>query len=151
MATMHCASCAKSFQPHPQTPKQTYCSTPQCQSARRRQWQRDKLQTDADYRANQVSAQRAWLARNPDIWREYREAHPEYTERNRAAQIQRNAKARSRKIAKMDMPRLSPHLPSGMYRLTLISDGEIAEMDVWTVQITVHADQNEFHREIAKR
>lgn len=31
MAIKHCAACAQTFQPYPQTPNQTYCSAPECQ------------------------------------------------------------------------------------------------------------------------
>ena len=39
------------------TPIQT---TKLCQKERRRQWQKNKLQTDPDYRDNQARAQKAW-------------------------------------------------------------------------------------------
>ncbi|PXF54723.1 MAG: hypothetical protein C4B58_15655, partial [Deltaproteobacteria bacterium] len=45
---------------------------PECQKARRRKWQKEKLATDEAYRANQADCQMAWRQRNPDYWRRYR-------------------------------------------------------------------------------
>lgn len=72
MARMACASCGREFTVRPQSPKQTYCSEPECQRERRRRWSKAKLESDPDYRANQLAAQRAWHARNPGYWQTYR-------------------------------------------------------------------------------
>ena len=124
MGNKQCVACGQPFQPRPQVPQQSYCSVPGCQRERRRQWQRLKLQSDPDYQDNQARAQQAWNQRNPDYSRKYRESHPEYVERNRALQHKRNAK-------NMVDP--------------------IAKMDVWTVEITVHACVCVPPVEIAKR
>ncbi len=117
MKSKQCAACGQPFQPCPQVPQQSYCSAPDCQRERRRQWQRLKLQTDPDYQGNQSSAQRGWLDRNPDYWRKYRTSHPEYAERNRVLQQGRNAKTRIGSIAKMDVSNPGIPLPAGIYRL----------------------------------
>ena len=91
------------------------------------------------------------MQRNPNYWREYRESHPEYVERNRVRQRERNAKVRGRSIAKMDVSISSALLPSGIYHLSLVTDAGIAKMDVWTVEITVLACQCLSGVEIAKR
>lgn len=72
MVELTCASCGRVFPVRPQSPKQTYCGASECQRERRRRWNRAKLKTDPDYRANQAAAQRAWHARNPDYWQTYR-------------------------------------------------------------------------------
>jgi hypothetical protein len=72
MTQMVCVSCGREFRVRPQSPKQTFCSDPECQRERRRRWSRDKLESDQDYRANQLAAQQAWHARNPDYWQIYR-------------------------------------------------------------------------------
>ena len=69
MITKRCACCGQTFEPLPQVPDQAFCSSPDCQRARRRQWQRDKLKSDGDYRINQQDAQLAWTQRNQDYWR----------------------------------------------------------------------------------
>ena len=151
MTTKRCACCGKPFQPRPQVSNQTYCAASECQRERRRRWQRDKLKTDADYRDNQSRAQRAWLDRHPEYWREYRDAHPEYVERNRVLQQGRNAKVLASPVAKMDVSEPALPLPSGVYHLSLATDSGIAKMDVWTVEIRVHACECVPHVVIAKR
>ncbi len=44
----NCAHCGQAFQPHPQVPNQTYCSSAECQRARKLRWQQNKLRTDPD-------------------------------------------------------------------------------------------------------
>ena len=151
MENKQCVACSQLFQPRPQVPDQSYCSAPACQRERRKQWQRQKLQTDPDYQNNQARAQKAWMQRNPNYWREYRETHPEYVERNRVRQRERNAKVTGHSVAKMDVSMPSTLLPSGIYHLSLVTDAGIAKMDVWTVEITVHACQCLSRSEIAKR
>ena len=75
-------TCGELFKPHLHGPHQSYCSAPDCQHERRRQWQRLKLQGDPVYQDNQSRAQQAWSQRNPNYWREYREVHPQYVECN---------------------------------------------------------------------
>ena len=151
MENKQCVACSQLFQPRPQVPHQSYCSAPDCQRERRRQWQRLKLQTDLDYQNNQSRAQQAWCQRNPNYWRDYREANPQYVERNRALQQARNAKGSASSIAKMDVSIPQMPLPSGIYRLTLVNGAGIAKMDAWTVEITVHACECVPRVEIAKR
>ena len=74
MTTRLCAHCGHPFEPRPQVPDQAFCSAPECQRARKRDWQRAKLQSDPDYRINQQAAQRAWSQRNHDYWRNHRDA-----------------------------------------------------------------------------
>ncbi|MFZ6673664.1 hypothetical protein [Undibacterium sp. Xuan67W] len=151
MEIKHCVTCGQVFQPRPQVPQQCYCSAKECQRERRRRWQRDKLKHDPDYQDNQARAQQAWSNRNSNYWREYREAHPEYVDRNRTQQRERNQRPQNAAIAKMDVSIPVIPLPSGIYRLHLIVPNEIAKMDVWTVEITAHACQCVPHVEIAKR
>jgi len=91
------------------------------------------------------------MQRNPDYWRKYRDSHPEYVERNRLRQKQRNAKATRQSIAKMDVPLRETPFPSGVYQLRLVTDAGIAKMDVWTVEITVRACHSLSPDDIAKR
>lgn len=73
--TRRCACCDRPFEPRPQVPNQAFCSSPNCQRARKLHWQQDKLRTDPDYRDNQRDAQRAWFDRHPGYWRAYRAAN----------------------------------------------------------------------------
>ena len=142
MKSKQCAGCGEAFHPRPQTPKQTYCPAPACQRERRRRWQRTRRQHDAEYRDNQSRAQASWAARHPDYWREYRQTHPEADERNRALQRERDARRRTRVLAKMDASTAVSPVPSGTYRLSPVTPGNLAKMDAWMVQITLVSTQN---------
>ncbi len=126
-----CVACGQEFRPSPQVPQQCFCSAKECQRERRRRWQRDKMRSDPDYQDNQKRAQHAWNKRNPDYWRKYREAHPEYAQRNQTMQHERNQGA----IAKMDVSTPPLPMPSGIYRLIPIGPADFAKMDSWTVEI----------------
>jgi hypothetical protein len=97
-----CVACGNPFRPRSQNPNQHYCSALACQRERRRQWQRQHLQSDPDYRDNQARAQANWRARHPNYWRRYRATHPAYLDRNRSMQRQRNACRRAKSVANMD-------------------------------------------------
>jgi len=117
---------------------QQYCSNPQCQKARKRRWQKEKLLKDSDYQANQAEAQRQWRSRNKDYWREYRRKNPAYTEKNRLDQRERNRRRRSGSgIAKMDEQKVKTLIPSGRYRLVPFCNPGIAKMDELIVQLAV--------------
>jgi hypothetical protein len=110
---------------------------PACQRERRRRWQVAKRKSDPDYQDNQIRAQRGWRDRNPDYWREYRRTHPQYRERNRTLQQERNDRRQKRLIAKMDVRTPVFPIPSGIYQISKASPTGIANMGVWTVQITL--------------
>lgn len=130
--TRLCACCGKPFEPRPQVPDQAYCSAPDCQRARKRQWQRAKLQSDPDYRINQRAAQQAWSQRNQDYWRNYRDDQPEYAQRNRERQRLRDANEADVDLAKMDVC----DLPTGLYRITRHPAFPRVNGDSWVVEIT---------------
>lgn len=144
MGRKRCAACGDGFSPCRHVPDQQYCSKPACQRERRRRWQRDKLQQDADYRANQAAAQRRWRARHPDYWRNYRQRHSEYTARNREKQRERNRR-RGRDgtrplpapIANMDGYEEINRITSGTYRIMPAAGSGIAKMDAYLVEIQV--------------
>jgi hypothetical protein len=86
MQRLRCVYCNDLFTPVPQVPKQSYCSKPNWQKERRKQWQKNRLQSDPDYRANQSRAQKAWTEKNPDYWRELRQTGPDYANSDPAEQ-----------------------------------------------------------------
>lgn len=94
MQKRRCRACRKTIEPRARTPDQGYCNDERCQKERRRRWQKEKRQSDADYRDNDRRAQRDWAERNPEYWKEYRRAHPEYAERNRQRQLERDRRRR---------------------------------------------------------
>ncbi len=137
MGIKRCLACGDPFPLRAQSPDQSYCSASECQRQRRKLWQREKRQTDDDYRLNQARAQKKWLDGHPDYWRQYRLEHPAYTERNRKQQRSRSAVQRAAKVAKMDPSKPAPALASGTYRLSAMGPGGVAKMDAWVVEITV--------------
>jgi hypothetical protein len=90
-----CLCCKRPIIAHPAVANQRYCGDPECQKARKRKWQKEKLAGDPDYRANQAEAQRQWRSRNRSYWREYRMRNPAYTEANRIRQRERNRRRRA--------------------------------------------------------
>jgi hypothetical protein len=128
MTSRICAHCAQSFQPRPQVPNQTYCSSTQCQRARKLRWQQDKLSTDLHYRENQQDAQRAWLDRHPGYWRAWRAANLDASKRGQKPTINRP----KNEPAKMD----ASIPPSGLYRLRRIGTFPPEESGDWLVEIT---------------
>jgi len=133
-----CECCKRRFIPHPAVSHQQYCSDPECQKARKRNWQKEKLASDGDYRANQAEAQRQWCSRNSDYWRQYRKRNPAYTEKNRIRQRERNRVRRSGSgIAKMDERKGKSVIRSGRYRLMPLCNPGIAKMDELIVELGV--------------
>jgi len=101
--TIQCAHCGCHFVPNPRVKNQAYCRQKDCQRARKRKWQREKLSSDPDYRANQRDCQRQWHQRHPGYFQEYRQRHRASTERNRLMQRYRNRLRRPpEEIATMD-------------------------------------------------
>src|ERR1017187_3709101 len=131
-----CIACGEDFRPHPQVPMQTYCSAAECQRERRRCSQQKKRREDPDYRENDTRCNKDWAVQNSEYWKQYREKHPDYADRNRQMQQNRNQKQRDAKIAKVGVSALNFVLPSGRYRLTHVTADEIANEDSWIVEIT---------------
>jgi hypothetical protein len=144
MAKRRCVGCGCLFVPRRNVPQQRYCSKRACQRTRRRGWQRHKLKTDADYRADQAAAQRRWCERHRDYWRRYRQNHPAYAERNREQQRARNRRRCSMGagpspsgIANMDAYRSQTSVRSGTYRLVPVTAEGVAKMDAYVVEMHV--------------
>jgi hypothetical protein len=131
-----CPHCGERFLPHPAVLNQQCCGSADCQKARKRKWQKEKLTSDPDYRENQASAQKSWCERNKGYWREYRKKNKTYREKNRLRQKERNRQRRM--IAKMDELGAKSLVPPGRYRLVPLY-GKIAKMDELIVEIGVVA------------
>ncbi len=134
-ANRRCVACGIIFRVRPQVPEQSYCSAEACQRERRKLWQREKRAHDPDYQENQVRAQASWLQRQPDYWSRYRETHPNYAERNRELQHERDASRRSAILAKKNACRNATPLVPGIYRLSAVDRDGLAKMDSWLVSI----------------
>jgi len=141
MPKKRCRHCRCLFMLSARNPNQMYCSHPDCQRARKREWQRQKMREDADYRDNQKDAQTRWRLKNPDYWKKYRKEHPEYEQRNRESQLRRNKSNRPKasildEVAKMDALNDQKTDISGYYGLVPCSDILVAKMDAKIVKIT---------------
>lgn len=140
MAKIECIYCGDLFEGSPRHKNQTCCRRKECQNAKKAAWQRYKLMTDPEYRANQHSSQKKWCQEHPDYWKRYRENHPEKAERNRILQTIRNRRARSKAgiskkdtalIAKMDASKPDKFEILGQFWMVPV----IAKMDASKINI----------------
>ena len=138
-----CRNCGCLFKVCRKVKKHEYCHKKECQQARKRKWQREKLTNDAAYRQDQKTAQEDWINKNPDYWKNYRLNHPSYRDRNRVQQRIRNQAGRSKSapdkksdlIAKMDAITPERTILSGKYQLVPATPDMIAKMDALIVEI----------------
>lgn len=142
---MHrCKNCKCLFEFCRKVKKHEYCNKKECQRARKRRWQKEKLKNDKQYCTDQKQAQRDWVKTNPEYWKEYRENHPEYTRQNRIKQRYRNEMRRKnlpeKKIAKMDALSQECTVISGRYMLIPTTSDKIAKMDAIVVEINRISD-----------
>ena len=128
---IRCANpdCRRLFFPDSRVKGHRYCSKKRCQRLRKRQWQRQKIKNDPDYRDNQRDAKQCWLEHNRDYWRRYREQHPGYVKRNRILQRARDRRRRRlADLAKMDASRHISYVKPGSYYL-ISAKSNLAKMD----------------------
>lgn len=132
-ARRRCAACGKPFRVRPQVPDQSYCSDPACQRERKKLWQRDRRSTDPDYRDNQSRAQQAWLARNPNYWREYRARNRQYTDGRQGRQVpdwqERPQTAPAARHEDEFVAANTVALRAGYYRMRVVQQDTSAKMD----------------------
>ena len=131
-----CASCGQVFPVRPQSPTQTYCSASECQRDRRRRWNKSKLESDPDYRANQLEAQRAWHARNPDYWKAYRQ--------RRKAETPLSPQRRA--LATSDASSCGADTAKGLCWMEIRAPGPGGALQTWRIELTLRspaADRND--------
>ena len=119
---------------------QGFCGEPRCQRARKAQWQKTKMKTDAVYRAQELDCLREWRRKRPlhRYQSEYRETHPEYVAENRRKQRIRNWKRHRQNEAEMivKMDALSK-IKSNTYVMRPLACEKIVKMDALVVELTV--------------
>ena len=76
-------------------PNQKFCLRDSCKKSKKAQYQREKIKTDADYKANQKDANKRWIENNPNYYKEYRKKNPDKIKRNAILQKIRNYKNRA--------------------------------------------------------
>lgn len=142
--TILCKNCGerKPANPHLKG-NQEYCGAVECQRARKRAWQKNKMAHDSNYRDRQIACLKTWRKQHPldKYQRNYREQHAEYVEQNRQLQKIRNQKrakqAELAKIVKMDTLK-KPFEKSNTYVMNpykVDSVGKIVKMDALIVQL----------------
>ena len=136
----HCNSSIKRFK----NPTQRYCSKTSCQLARKREWRRQKMTYDADYRANQQAANKRWQEKNSTYWQDYRAKNPDYVERNRIAQHARDGINRDKTsfLAKSDALIPETYILPGIYLLKPMFKTNLAKSDALRVKIVMDPGQN---------
>jgi len=127
---MRCAHCRCLFVPNPRAKTQRFCAHQACQRARKAPWQREKMASDPDYRANQRDCQHRWQHQHPQYWRAYRQQRAAYRERNRLLQQHRDHKRRAPPLAKMDVLEPVIFIQPGIYHLIPAVGESLAKMDV---------------------
>lgn len=129
-------------------PKQCYCAEHTCQNIRKREWRKQKLVRDPDYRQNQQRTNERWQRQHADYWRRYRETHQEYTDKNRQQQRIRDEKraqiareGNASHLAKSDALPVTkitqPIIKSGLYQLIPLMRRDLAKSDALTVELAV--------------
>jgi hypothetical protein len=121
--TFLCQNCGLEKPGNYRLVEQKYCSDLECQRARRREYQNNRRKEDAVYRQNETAYQNAWRRSSSARYqRAYRDAHPDYVEKNRQQQRERNRKRRAQEmpeasavIVKMNS---CSSIKSGTYLLT---------------------------------
>jgi len=144
MEKRRCGACRKLFHPRPQSPDQQFCSAAECQRERKRRWQKARRALDADYRDNDVQANRQWRSQHPEYWRAYRLNQPQYVIRNRQQQRERDRARRRDRVPAAPTPGLanedasSPSYPleTGTYRMIPVTGSELANENAWVVRIS---------------
>lgn len=135
MESMPCFHCATVFTPRNRN--QYYCSRPECQRARKAAWQRMKMKTDPQYRADQRLSWGKWALNHPGYWKAYRKNNPEKTEKNRLLQTIRNrrrTKPATAVIAKMDVRKPHDFKPVGQFWLVpMIAKMDAAKVNIYTI------------------
>jgi hypothetical protein len=149
-----CAHCGRPLPLSTKNPNQKYCGQPECQKARKRLWQKQKMASDPAYRENQRHANNEWLKNNPHYWDQYRQSRPEYTKRNREMskermRIRRQVISLVHMFAKMDASIVDTTRLSGYYGL--IPLGEMfAKMDAKIVKINICREDTAYPGHVCK-
>jgi hypothetical protein len=142
-----CKHCKNTFHKSKFHPTQSYCTNTECQRARRTKWQNHKLKNDSAYKENQQKAARVWRKKNPAYYKEYRQKHESYTEKNRKSSNERYIQNKKkdgalaspfppgRIFANMDVAPSQLPLKSGRYKIQCLSGDFFANMDSAIVQL----------------
>ena len=145
--TITCHHCGKSVPHNPHIKRgQKYCSTKECQRARKREWDKEHYNSDETYKYRRLSSQKIWRNKRPshEYQKNYRKMHPEYVNRNSELQRNRNEKRKKSKqkdiegmIVNTDTLFTHP-LIDGTYALMQVTKGgKIVNTDTLMVRMQI--------------
>lgn len=129
--TITCQHCGHTIKANPRVKNQKYCYSRVCQNARRNLTNKTRARKSSECRSLRQVRNKWWRATHPahEYQKEYREKHPEYVNRNRELQKERNKK-RQTEPASMIVKTyaLSPQpLQDGVYRGFEVKSGKIVK------------------------
>ena len=92
-STFICLHCGKSVPHDPRIKKHKYCSSKNCQNARKRLFELKTCPTPKG-KSLKNGRNKRWRDARPahEYQKQYRESHPDYVKRNREMQVKRNKK-----------------------------------------------------------
>jgi len=147
ISTFICHHCGKQGISNPRIKKgQKYCSREECQRARKREWDKERYNSDKTYKYRRLSSQKIWRKKRPshEYQKNYRKMHPEYVNRNR--ELQRNRNEKRQKLKQKDIEgmivntdTLFTHpLIDGTYALMQVTKGgKIVNTDTLMVRMQI--------------
>jgi hypothetical protein len=110
-----CPYCHKLFVPSPFHPNQRVCLSQECQRRRRRDYHRNKIVKDSEYRQVCVDSRKKWRENNPGYQQHYRSQHEDYCNQNREKQQERNRKRQLSLIVKNNLAIDVKRLPAKVW------------------------------------
>jgi molecular chaperone GrpE (heat shock protein) len=108
---------------------QKYCSAKECQRSRKREWDKDRYNSDEPYKYRRLSSQKIWRKKRPshEYQKNYRKMHPEYVNRNRELQRNRNKKRKKSKQKDIeDMIVNTDSIAQGILTIYIYRDKKLA-------------------------
>lgn len=136
-----CRHCGKTFRSNPRLKKpQKYCSATACQQVRKNVWDKEKYHSSKSHREKRLQGQKACYRKRPGhIYQaDYRSHHPEYANRNRELQKERNRRLReiaSSMIVNTDALSLQACIDAVYALMHMTHEGKIVNTDALMVQL----------------
>jgi len=98
--TFRCRNCGLEKEANYRLKEQKYCHQKPCQRARKRDYHKQRMAEDEQYRRDHLQSIADWRAKRPlaEYQRIYRQRHPDYVQKNREQQRWRNQKRRQREL-----------------------------------------------------
>ena len=139
ISTFTCRHCGKSAPRNPRIKKQKFCSSRACQNARRYTTNKARANKISECRSLRQARNKRWRGTYPahEYQKEYRKKHPEYVNRNRDLQLERNKKRQSEPTPMIVKTyALSPQpLQDGVYTSFEVTNGKIVKTYAFMAQM----------------